>query len=222
MSTHSQESVSPVSVTVTIQEEEPPSLFSPSLLPTIFNDTVVEPRELTSFKYEQLRYNYDLDNIYEVTYGLILGATFDCADNSVALLEKLESIVLNILELSNNDTDNLSLNKYEWFARDYFRYYSYSTDPDTGVPIRNRRGPRVYYWEDAVTNYDELALEMIQALVILDTWFKETYTDNNIEHNNSLVEIIDWYDLMHTFYNEVCNDSEMEGSDIDEKPDSIS
>lgn len=213
---------SPISVTVTMEEDENPSLLSPSLLPTIFNDTVVEPTERTSFKYEQLRYNYDLDNIYEVTYGLILGATFDCSDNSVELLEKLESIVLNILELSNDDTDKLSLNKYEWFTRDYFRYYKYSTDPDTGVPIRTRCGPRVYYWEDAVTDYDGLAIEMIEALIILDTWFKETYTDNNIEHNNSLVEIIDWYDLMHKFYNEVCNDGELEGSDIDEKPDSIS
>jgi len=213
---------SPISVTAIMEEDEHPSLLSPTLLPTIFNDTVVELTELTSFKYEQLRYNYELDNIYEVTYGLILGATFDCADNSVALLEKLESIVLNILELSNDDTDKLSLSKYEWFTRDYFRYYSYSTNPDTGEPIRTRRGPRVYYWEDAETDYNGLALEMIHALGVLDTWFKETYTDNNIEHNNSLVEIIDWYDLMHKFYNEVCNDDEMEGSDIDEKPDSIS
>ena len=107
---------------------------------------------------------------------------------------------------------NIKLDRNDWFWRDHYKYTIYTTSPDTGKTVTSH-SPRIYYWEDEGTDYYMFAQEIVTILSELDIWYKEKYQHDNIENNNSLKKIIDWYEMMHRMYEKVCENSDTEDED---------
>jgi len=195
MNSPPRETGSPTSVITNISENDIPD--------SIFNNISAES---ISCRYQQLRDVYDIDNIFCFTYELVLRATNGYADNSVELLDNLSTILKNIPDI------NIELDRNDWFWRDHYKYTIYTTNPDTGKTVTSH-SPRIYYWEDEGTDYYMFAQELVTILSELDIWYKEKYQHDNIENNNSLKKIIDWYEMMHRIYEKVCENSDTEDED---------
>lgn len=185
-----------------------------------------------SYRCEICRYKNFYDkwswyDMYDILQDSLDADHYSHVENTVVLIRKIQCLCNNSL-LNSVMTPEIisSIDADEWFMYDYDKVGGYyREDPITKEQIRVPRR-RVYFWDDEMTNYDNLCQTIVNILSVIDRWVWEHHEGDiyslayhKVDGKKTMIaNINEIYDTIIEMYNTVIESRESE----DEECDSVS